>query len=250
MLNTNINVHSVTPTQPSQPAESSSGTLSNAHPIAAEPVTTTANLPMTESNRKGAIVLKDTTPLHADKIDPASRSTTDKGTQTLALEQTKAARNLFYHPGKVAQEQLSAAAGKLGETLDEMPSDEMRHVISARLIGNEGLMRGQTILDVRAALQRVENRQGATANDRAATVELMGGIGALFADTGATTGMQSRSEKQANQLREYLAGKIPQLTKSHIDAMKELGDSSVVGPLKKQQRARPSPRYSHANWNA
>jgi hypothetical protein len=90
------------------------------------------------------------------------------------------------------------------------------------------------------ALRRVHlSPELASSTDRAAVIELMGGIGALFADTGATTGMGSRSKPQESELKNYLQQKIPGIVDA-IAAAKEFGDSAVVGPKKKSERTRPS----------
>ncbi|WCN11940.1 hypothetical protein GV054_02350 [Marinomonas mediterranea] len=236
MINTQLSVTTQNAAQPSAPTEQPDSPLSNATATSQPSIATNHDSTVSKADKYGGGGESVTT-----HIDPATRSRADSKTEALALEQTQAARNLFYNPGPIAEQQLGMAANQLGELMDMMPNDEMRGAISARLIGNEGLMKGQSIQDVRSALSRVTQGAEASANDRGATVELMGGIGALFADTGATTGMQSRSQSQSEKLRDFLADHIPLLSDSNITEMKELGDSKVTGPLKSQQRKRPSP---------
>lgn len=166
-------------------------------------------------------------------ISPASRSTTDNETKNLAIEQTLAARKLLHQPDKYVSGQLSLAAQKLQLIFNKLEQVELQHALSARLLGLEGIMRQGTLDDVFKALNRVSINKDVSSVDRAMVIELMGGIGALFANTGATTGMESRTASAEKRLRGELMHLIPNMNSQCIDAMKELGDSAVVGPRKK-----------------
>jgi hypothetical protein len=173
-------------------------------------------------------------------INPARKSEVDSATHKLAFEQTRAARELLRAPGPAVRQQLSDAAGRLVQIIEAPGGDQHVAALGARLLGDEGIMKGRSTLDMKRALHRVHRYpELASSMDRAAVVELMGGVGALFADTGATTGMGSRGKQQESKLREYLRQKIPGIDET-IAAAKEFGDSAVVGPKKKAERTRPS----------
>ncbi|MEJ2419486.1 MAG: hypothetical protein P8Y45_21690 [Exilibacterium sp.] len=214
------------------------------HSASVASANTTAAPALQTSCGKDAKVLTNVQTSYSDgaeiRINPASRSEHDMNTRQLALEQTKAARKVFYSPGEAAQRQLSGAAKKLVELMDNMETVGMKRALSARLTGPEGLLKGQSFEDVRNALSRVDQSTNATANDRTATIEIMGTIGSLFVDSNAITRMQPGSEKHVAALVEHLKDNIPNLSESSVKEMKALGGSKAVGPLKSEQRARPS----------
>lgn len=179
-------------------------------------------------------------------VDPASRSETSEETRALALRQTTAARGLLYNPGDTLRRELGLAAGALRAMAAQLTVEEQR-ALGARILGSEGLLPRQSPDRLLDTLRRVENdpRDGAaTATDRAAVIALMGDIGALYADTGATTGVENRSVSQAQNLREQLfalarAADLDGTTPDTVRSVQSVGGSSAVGPAKKQERIRP-----------
>jgi hypothetical protein len=111
--------------------------------------------------------------------------------------------------------------------------------MGARILGAQGLMNNQTTTDLGNMIERVAEGNG-TATDRISLVALMGDIGALLADTGATTGVGDRNADDAGQLREAIREQFPSLSEENVERMKELGDSGVVGPNKSNERVRGS----------
>jgi hypothetical protein len=125
------------------------------------------------------------------------------------------------------------------------------------------MMPGGTTDDMRGALRRVAedpDRHQATSNDRAMVIAMMGDIGALYADTGATTGVEGRNPEQAEHLRQSLAAQIgatpvfPQsahhlqpLTERGVSATQQLGGSTTVSAdQKSRERTRPNiPKAPH-----
>lgn len=179
-------------------------------------------------------------------VDPASRSESSEETRALALRQTTAARGLLYNPGETFRRELGHAAGTLLGMAARLSGEEQR-ALGARILGSEGLLPRQSADRLLDTLARVANdpRDGeATATDRAAVIALMGDIGALYADTGATTGVEGRSASQAETLRGHLfelaqAAHLDGTTPDTVRSVQRLGGSSAVGPTKKQERIRP-----------
>lgn len=128
-------------------------------------------------------------------------------TRYLALRQTVAARNLLYRPGDNVRTQLSRAASNMKKVMAGLDEADLT-TLGTRLLGGDGILAGQGAEDMRAAVARVaeDDRDGAaSATDRAVVLALMGDVGALYADTGATTGVEGRTEDAAARLRQNLA---------------------------------------------
>lgn len=183
-------------------------------------------------------------------VDPALRSADSQETAKLALAQTLAARNLLYAPGHVLIEELGKVAKTLHGLINELgPEDQL--ALGARLFGSEGLLPDQSPEVLIGILARVSDdyllphkSNSTSAKERAVVIALMGDIGALYADTGATTGVEGRSPAQAEILRENLRNLMESRGLSApvgcvIDGVQRLGGSSVVGPQKKVERIRP-----------
>jgi hypothetical protein len=183
-------------------------------------------------------------------IDPALLSNESKETARLALLQTFDARNLLYVPGHALKEELGEAAYTLHSLIMELGPDDQQ-ALGARLFGKEGLLSGENPSVLLGALARVRDdyqlpgkSNNTTGLDRTVVIALMGDIGALYADTGATTGVEGRSQMQADTLRENLRNLIEKYglsgpTYKVIRDVQRAGGSSVVGPLKKEERTRP-----------
>jgi hypothetical protein len=230
----------------SGPAEKS---ISNKRPSSIPVDELLTNLP--KRARTGSAVQADRPssppPTH---IDPAVRSSVNKETAELALSQTTAARNVLYAPGPVLKKELGAAASVLHELIGQLDTVD-QEALGARLLGKEGLLSGgspQALLGVLARVREDQNgpvNANSTAHDRSAVIALMGDIAALYADTGATTGVGSRTHEQAETLRTNLRRLMAQRGLSEpedtvIREVQKFGGSSAVGPQKKIERTRPA----------
>ncbi len=201
----------------------------------------TGRLPVKQLNLKMA----STTP-PSRFIDPATKSERSDATRYLALRQNSAARNLLYNPGPTVRQELSLAAGRLHTIMGQLDVQDQR-TLGTRLLGAEGMLAGQGPDAILATLDRVAREfdgGNPTANDRAVVLALMGDIGALYADTGATTGVQGRTELAATRLRDNLgniaeASGLQAVRREDIQRVQRLGGSGAVGPTKKQERKRP-----------
>lgn len=184
-------------------------------------------------------------PERTSHIDPSSRSRTNETTKALALQQTAAARKMLYDPGDALKTELAGAAGVLHDVASGLSPDNQR-TLGTRILGAEGLMRFDSFEDLLGALDRVARDPvdgNATGADRQAVIALMGDIGALYADTGATTGVQSRTERAAENLRKALTAKLGVSPKAVKDTQR-VGGSKTVGPKKKQERTRPAAEHT------
>ncbi len=183
--------------------------------------------------------------------DPANQTETQK----LAKRQTKAARNLMYNPNETLNEQLRAAAITLIEKIENLGANNMEQegelgktklqtALFGRILGKEGIMAKKQPEEVIAIIRKIAEKPAeANANERMLLIALMGDIGALYADTGATTGVENRSEEQAKTLRnsllpEHMSGGQVK-GNGQIDKIQKLAGSKVVGPKKKEERSRP-----------
>jgi hypothetical protein len=179
-------------------------------------------------------------------VDPASRSDRSESTRALALRQTTAARSLLYHPGETFRRELGGAADTLHRIASQLDVRDQR-ALGGRLLGSEGLLPNQPPSRLLETLRRVADdpvEGRASATDRAIVIALMGDIGALYADTGATTGVENRSERQAAILRQRLRWHLDNegldsVTPRVVKDVQHAGGSSVVGPTKKAERTRP-----------
>ena len=183
-------------------------------------------------------------------VDPSSRSVENKEVRELAISQTLNARSLLYSPGYMLKDELGKASIVLCELFSDLsPYDQQ--ALGARLFGKEGLLSGKNPDALLTALTKVrddglhpDQSNGVTGVDRAVVIALMGDIGALFADTGATTGVEGRSQLQEDILRENLRSLIEKKGLSApnehvVSEVQRAGGSAVVGPLKKEERIRP-----------
>jgi hypothetical protein len=177
-------------------------------------------------------------------MDPANRSDEDASTRGMALKQTMAARNLLENPGQTVRDEMGAASSTLHGIFKGLDRKDQKS-LGGRLFGSEGMLPGKKPKHLQKVLARVGgNAPGTTAKDRAITMALMGDIGALYADTGATTGVEGRTPKDEAKLRESLSkGLLAKgLTPTNPDIVKQVqlvGGSSAVGPRKKIERSRP-----------
>lgn len=164
-------------------------------------------------------------------------------TVELAHIQTALARNLYYHPGDGAKDELSLVAGKLRDGLKtlELPT---QMALGDRLFGQEGLLsRGEgpqrkddatCAKELDDLLARVESQDKASAHDRVVTVAMLGDIGAMFTENTATTGLSGgRTPEQILQIKEAFA-----FNQKFADKVKVIAGSSVLGPDKKTDRTR------------
>ena len=179
----------------------------------------------------------------ASSIDPAQKSETNQATRELAVIQTTGARKMLENPTQEFRDEIGKAADNLYDLYKDL-SDEMQKAMGARLFGSEGLMAGKEPKDLLNLLERVRRTKRASARDRSATIALMGDIGALYADTGATTGVQGRTAEQAENLRRELSKLIEQRgltppTQRLVRSVQSIGGSKAVGPMKSQERSRP-----------
>lgn len=185
-------------------------------------------------------------------VDPAWRSDFSGETRQLAMVQTTAARDLLYHPGALFRQELGLAAANLVLMMTDLltPHDaNLLEALGGRLLGQEGLLANRQPQDLLDAVLRVAQdvppaQSRASGHDRAVVLALMGDVGALYADTGATTGVANRSPDQAAMLRLLLSDSAEQLGLSRFEtateAVKNTGGSNAVGPAKREERIRPS----------
>ena len=185
-------------------------------------------------------------------VDPALRSEHSALTQILAKKQTKAARNMLAKPGPEVRKQMAGAAGKLSDSYDKL-APELQCALGARLFGDQGMManvgNGQEapakLEAQRLALGETLKRLMADSAevkpaDRSVLMALMGDIGALFTDTGATTGTV-RDTRTSDALREQMAkliGRGQRLSRvlENFARVKHVGGSEAVAPNKNAER--------------
>lgn len=179
-------------------------------------------------------------------IDPARHG--NPATQALALQQTMDARAALYHPGPALRQEIGLAAGTL-KTLIGKLDEPLQAALGGRILGSEGLLPNEKPAALLATLERVAGGThsepgSASAKDRAVVIALMGDIGALYADTGATTGVEGRSMEQAASLRTQLGAEMKKMglvptDDAIVKRVQDVGGSGAVGPTKKQERTRP-----------
>ena len=206
------------------------------------------------SGRHGSVLLTNGDPDEAEV--PFSKETKD-----LALAQTEAARKLLYFPNQLVTDEISGAAGVLGKVYKDLLTKEVpkiewdtnceikkqgseekderkcfRSWMGTRLLGSQGLLNGKTPEDLDQMLHRLNKKTG-TARDRSAFVALLGDLGALWADTGATTGLGGgRSPKDNKEMRKILAKFLKQYgceapSQATVDRVQHYGGSGAVGPV-------------------
>ncbi|MPY23982.1 hypothetical protein FM037_14625 [Shewanella psychropiezotolerans] len=175
-------------------------------------------------------------------VDPATRSRTDSNTKNLALEQTSAARALLREPDSITENQLSKTAEGLYNLANSLNVDD-KSALFNRLIGEEGSLKGKSSDQAMEVLNRVRSKSpNVTVMDRTAVIALAGDLGALFADTGATTGVEGRTSEQEKTIRNETLKQFPNM-KTDIETSKAFADSKNVGPNKKQERSRTDAKH-------
>ncbi len=200
------------------------------------------NCPKFDAVASGVRMASDPKP--KTHVDPSTKSRTNEATKALALRQTAAARKMLDSPGDALKKELSGAAGRLHGIASRL-SEANQKTLSTRILGDEGLMAGEKFGTLLEALDRVAKDPtdgNATGADRQAVIALMGDIGALYADTGATTGVQGRTQDAASNLRDALDRELGVSRKAVADSQ-ALGGSKTVGPKKKQERTRPKAEH-------
>jgi hypothetical protein len=178
-------------------------------------------------------------------IEKDPRMVTDPKTHILALKQTIYARNLIYHPNNILENQLRDAAGKLSKFLDSLDTI-LISALGARLLNKEGILAGQSEKYFTNSLKRVAGYlPNPSANDRLVTIALMGDLGALYADTGVTTGVYGRTSEQAQILRDKFkqfvikfSNEVDYFADDVVKQIKNSRGSSAVGPNKSKERKR------------
>ena len=195
---------------------------------------------------------------NVDVVDPSLRSTLDPLTRILAKKQTRAAREMLAKPSAEVKKQMGGAAEKLSAAYLAL-GPQLQDALGARLFGEQGLMaktgagendqkavQRAALGDILKRISAAGTKGGgeASASDRSTLMALMGDIGALFTDTGATTGTV-REEGAGDKLREALAkliggGKSARQLQRNFARVKEIGGSEAVAPNKNAERVNPS----------
>lgn len=165
---------------------------------------------------------------------------------SMAFFQTAYARLMFYAPKQELITSLQKAATSLHAFITQQAiTDELKKEFFLRLNGNDGIMKGKTPEDVIAVLNRVKDNSNVTPTDRIVVIALMGDIGALFTDTGATTGVVGKSDKNRADLRaefnKFMKSKNDNkdyMTEEIIQEIEKSRGSKGVGPVKKEERGR------------
>ena len=173
--------------------------------------------------------------------DPSQN--TSELTKEFALQQTILARKALYTPATMLAQELQQAATKLHQLYTELTPIN-QDALGARILGTQGLLPGKDRSDLGKVLEKVAQNNRVNANDRAIVIALMGDMGALYADTGATTGT-ARSKEASAALRSKLNEQLHMMglhvpNKEIIQDIQKRGGSDTVGPNKKQERTRPS----------
>jgi hypothetical protein len=183
------------------------------------------------------------------KINPSTKVLSNDVTSNLAVSQCVAARMLLYYPGKNLRLQLAVAAFQLFHILNSLAGDDKK-AFSDRLLGKEGLMPGKQIKDLSDALHSVAEdgldsdfpARPALGHSRAVVLTLMGDIGALYTDTGATTGTVS-AKPAKDKLRKNMGEILDQrglslASKDDLGRIAKTGGTKKVGPGKSLERGR------------
>ena len=184
------------------------------------------------------------------------REVTDPRTHILALKQTIVSRNLIYFPNETLVNLLKEAAGKLFMFVNSLDTHLVR-ALGARILNREGILFGQTEKDFSDSLKRVAGiLSNPTANDRLVCIALMGDIGAIYADTGATTGVYGRTPEQAQMLRDQfkefskkINNGVDYFTENVINKITLARGSSAVGPNKSKERSRINDEHRTGVFN-
>ena len=181
--------------------------------------------------------------LNDDVFHKDPRHVIEETTHHLALEQTIYARNLLYYPNDNLTYFLEDAAEALYKFVSGLELSLVR-ALGARILNNEGLLPNQSEGELIGALARLAYFKSTT-NDKLVCIALLGDIGALFADTGATTGVYGRTPEQAEILRlkfrtfsKHLNKEEDYFTDAIINRIKSTRGSHAVGPDKSKERKR------------
>ncbi len=173
-------------------------------------------------------------------VDPGIRSKTHYKTAQLAKNQTAAARELLRAPGEEAQLQLQKTAGGMLEILGQL-DQQGKEAFFNRLLGDQGSLKGQSVDDAMAALDRVATgSEQVSVMDNIAVVALSGDLGALLSDTRAQ-GTQ-RDQTEADKILEATMAVFPEM-EEQMEISKSFGRSSLLGPNKGTQRSRTDALY-------
>jgi hypothetical protein len=182
------------------------------------------------------VLAKDSSHHKKTHTNPAGPHTL-RQTKDLAMQQTVDGRRVLYSPGSILIKELSTAASVLHQIVSNLSTDS-QITIGARILGEEGLLDGETIPDLVAALQRVSTKNNsssavaASATDRAAVIALMGDIGVFYsrpADAKVELMTELNSQLTAAGLH------VPE--ESEMEIMRRTGGSRTVGPDKKAERS-------------
>jgi len=181
--------------------------------------------------------------LNDDSSHKDPREVSEQKTHHLALEQTVYARNLLYYPNDDLEKSLQEAAEALFKFANGLEPSLIR-ALGARILNQEGLLPYRKETDLVLALQRLALFKTNT-HDSLVCIALLGDIGALFADTGATTGVKGRTRAQEEILRNKfktfskdLNNGMDYFTEAIIDRIKSKRGSYAVGPNKSKERKR------------
>jgi hypothetical protein len=181
--------------------------------------------------------------LNNDVSHKDPRHVSEETTHHLALEQTIYARNLLYYPNDSLTYFLEDAAEALFNFASGLELSLVR-ALGARILNKEGLLSNQSEAELLGALERLAFFK-TTTSDRLVCIALLGDIGALFADTGATTGIYGRTPAQAEILRlkfktfsKRLNKGVDYFTDAIINRIKSKRGSHAVGPDKSKERKR------------
>ncbi|WP_339560373.1 hypothetical protein [Pseudomonas sp. EA_65y_Pfl1_P113] len=182
-----------------------------------------------------ALQVKDHAHQKITHTDPAGL-TTRAQTKTLALKQTASARGVLYHPADVLIKELGAAAKLLHKVVSNL-SPEHQKTLGAHLLGEGRLLEGGTTADLLAALQRVSAPEllpagvEVSATDRAVVIALMGDIGGFY------TTPANASVEMMTALNDQLEAHGVQIpSPASVQAMRDTGGSTAVGPDKRAER--------------
>ena len=170
-----------------------------------------------------------------------------KGSNYLALYQTVFARNMIYFPSESLKNALSSAANELLKFVNELKKtdnfDENKYpkALGARLLNSDGILKEKGVRDMIETIKRVMDKKEDNATDREVVIALLGDIGALFADTGATTGTDRKPFESLILRRDFitfLGEKSKYFDEAYVQKIQEFGGSKAVGPTKQKERTR------------
>jgi hypothetical protein len=164
----------------------------------------------------------------------AKTSTETKG---WALEQTTAARKLFYSPSTNFSLELSKVAANLAElTATYLPLFDDKEWKEYRIIG-PGSMAGKTKAELVAAIKRVADNKAATANDRSSVISFLGDIGTIIADGHGKDKLNDKYRYVNGNITRFLvAKKLRGMADTEIAQFSELRAGTYFAPAKRAER--------------